>query len=71
MGIPADELAKITSETNVVINSAASVDFNNPLPQAMKDNFYNTQHILAFAKSCPNLSVFVHVSTAYVNSNRE
>lgn len=59
------------NEVNVIINSAASVDFNNPLPFALRDNFYSPLRVLAFAKKCKQLSIFVQVSTAYVNSYKE
>ena len=58
-------------EIDVIINCAAAVDFINTLSNAMRDNFDNTMRILKFAKECKNLQVFVQVSTAYVNSNRE
>jgi len=60
----------IQNELDVIINSAAAVDFINTLTNAMRDNFHNTMRVFNFAKGCPNLQVFVQVSTAYVNSNR-
>ncbi len=64
-----EQARNLKAELDVIINSAASVDFNSSLPDALRDNFHNNLRVLRFAKECAHLDVLVHVSTAYVNSN--
>eukprot|EP01102_Stenamoeba_stenopodia_P011252 TRINITY_DN3441_c0_g2_i1.p1 TRINITY_DN3441_c0_g2~~TRINITY_DN3441_c0_g2_i1.p1 ORF type:complete len:374 (+),score=76.33 TRINITY_DN3441_c0_g2_i1:34-1122(+) len=55
----------------VVIHCAATVDFAEPLQDAVAMNIMGALRMLELAKSCgPRLSAHVHVSTAYVNSPR-
>jgi len=54
----------------VVINNAASVDFNLRVDLNMKINAIGPMNILGFSKACMNLKVLCHVSTAYVASNQ-
>ena len=54
----------------MIINSAASVNFDDPLQEAVKINYYGCERILALAKECKNLRVLTHISTAYVNCAR-
>jgi len=51
----------------VIINSAASVNFNDPLQEALQINYFGSRRILALAKECKVLETLCHVSTAYVN----
>ena len=60
----------VTSEVNVIINNAASVQFNDWLDIAMKSNTVSTLNLINFAKDCKNLLICTHVSTAYVNCNK-
>ena len=52
------------------MNCAASVDFNATLKDALLINFYGTHRVLNLAGKLRNLENFVHVSTAYVNSDK-
>lgn len=52
-----------------MINSAASVDFNARLDQAIECNIRGTLRMMELAGSLSNLEVFTHVSTCFVNSN--
>lgn len=61
---------KLTSEVDIVINNAASVDFNSRVDIAMKINAKGPLNVLNFCKDCPNMSVLCHVSTAYVGCNQ-
>lgn len=56
---------------DIIISSAASVDFNQRLDQALQINTLGTLRVLDLAKSCKNLVAYVHVSTAYVNCIRK
>jgi len=55
--------------TQVIINSAASVNFNDPLHDALNINYFGSLRMLDLAKSCKNIMAYCHVSTAYVNCN--
>lgn len=52
------------------MNCAAAVDFTSPLIDHIKSNVMGTLDVLKLAESCENLNNFIHVSTAYVNSNK-
>jgi len=60
----------IIDNVNVIINSAASVNFDDPLQDGLKINYFGATRVLDLAKECKNLKIFTHVSTAYVNCNR-
>ena len=53
-----------------MINCAASVNFDDPLLEALNINYFGTLRMLDLAQNSKNIEVFTHVSTAYVNSNR-
>ena len=60
----------LTQELDVIINCAASVQFDDPLLDAIQINYFGCMRMLELAKKCKILQVLVHVSTAYVNSDR-
>lgn len=70
LGISMEMRQEIVENVNIIINSAASVDFNSPIKVALEINYYGVQKVLELAKECKNLENFVHVSTAYVNSDK-
>jgi fatty acyl-CoA reductase len=51
----------------VVINCAASVDFNLQLDKAVEINIEGALRMQDLAKECSQILIFTHVSTAYVN----
>ena len=57
----------LTSKVEVVINCAASTDFNMELEQATIINIEGALRMQDLAKECENINIFSHVSTAYVN----
>ena len=59
----------IINECHVIINSAASVKFNDPIHDALNINYFGSMRMLELAKECKNLQVFCQVSTTYVNSD--
>lgn len=65
-----EDYEKLTSEVEIVINNAASVDFNSRVDIAMRINAKGPINVLNFCKDCPNLVQFTHVSTAYVGCNQ-
>jgi len=61
----------LTENVHVIINSAASVDFNARLDEAIKINVKGTLRMFELAKNTINLENFVHISTAYVNCEKK
>ncbi|KQY15904.1 dehydrogenase [Massilia sp. Root133] len=59
--------AELARGVDVVVNAAASVDFREPLDEALAINTLSLRHVTAFARvaSAP----LVHVSTCYVNGH--
>ena len=55
---------------HIIINCAASVEFNAPVKEALGSNYFGTKKMLDLATKVKNLQNFVHVSTAYVNSDK-
>ncbi len=60
----------ICNNVNVIINSAASVDFNARMDHAIRDNIDGTQKMYDLALKCIHINSFLHISTSYVNCNR-
>ncbi|XP_074533421.1 fatty acyl-CoA reductase 1 isoform X2 [Halichoeres trimaculatus] len=61
----------LVENVNVVFHCAATIRFNEPLKDAMQLNVLATQKMLALARRMKHLEVFLHVSTAYANCDRE
>ena len=70
LGISPSDRAILRQEVNVIINSAASVNFDDPLLDAIQINYMGALKMQDLAFECENLAAHVHVSTAYVNCNR-
>jgi thioester reductase-like protein len=66
LGLDRQTYDQLADEVDVVINSAASVVFDEALDLALDLNTLGPSRVLEFAKACRN-AVFVHVSTAYVS----
>ena len=69
LGIAPEEYARLASEVDILINSAASVVFDEELDHALNLNTLGPRRLVDFAKSCRS-AIFLHVSTAYVNGQR-
>ncbi|XP_028843571.1 fatty acyl-CoA reductase 1 isoform X2 [Denticeps clupeoides] len=61
----------LTENVNIVFHCAATIRFNEPLKDAMLLNVLATQKMVALAHRVKHLEVFIHVSTAYANCDRE
>lgn len=70
LGLSKEDENMITDNVNIIINCAASVDFNSTIVDALSINFYGSRRIMDLAIKSKNLNNFVHISTAYVNSDR-
>lgn len=57
---------EIFNQTEVIVNLAATTNFDERYDVALGINTLGAKHVLSFAKKCTKLKVLVHVSTAYV-----
>jgi fatty acyl-CoA reductase len=64
---PEDETRLISADISVVVHSAATLKFNEPLRSALLMNVGGTQKVIQLCRKFPNLRCLVHVSTAYCN----
>lgn len=61
----------LMKELDVLINCAASVDFNEQITDAINVNYNGCMRVLDLAHQCKKLQIFTHVSTAYVNCEKK
>jgi alcohol-forming fatty acyl-CoA reductase len=71
LGISAKDEEIIVNNVNVIIHCAATVKFDEPVKIALKMNTISTRDMLNLAEKCVNFNAFVHVSTAYSNTNQK
>ncbi|KAG8655121.1 hypothetical protein MANES_04G005400v8 [Manihot esculenta] len=57
-------------ELDVIVNLAATTNFDERYDLALGVNTLGAKHVLCFAKKCIKLKVLVHVSTAYVSGEK-
>ncbi|KAG4981048.1 hypothetical protein JHK82_034295 [Glycine max] len=62
---------ELFNQTDVIVNLAATTNFDERYDIALSINTLGVMHVLSFAKKCVKLKVLVHVSTAYVCGERE
>jgi fatty acyl-CoA reductase len=67
-GLDADRFRELAARTGLVINAAASVNFREPLDQALRINTLSLHHLTALARLAN--APLVQVSTCYVNGYR-
>lgn len=70
LGLTPDDALLLQACVQISIHSAATVQFNDPLEVAVEMNCLGALHVAKFAQSCAQNRCHLHVSTAYVNSNR-
>ncbi|KAF9988162.1 cyclin-dependent kinase inhibitor far1 [Modicella reniformis] len=68
LGLSDEDLAMIREDVNVVINSAASVSFDDPLNNALEMNTKGPLRTFDVAQGAKKLAACVHISTCYVNA---
>ncbi|KAJ4873622.1 Fatty acyl-CoA reductase 2 [Raphanus sativus] len=71
IGLQADSGEEIAKEVDVIINSAANTTFNERYDVALDINTRGPGNLMGFAKKCKKLKLFLQVSTAYVNGQRQ
>lgn len=69
LGFSDETLTELREKVNVIFHSAATIKFNSHLRIAIRTNLTGTLRTIEFAKSLKNLSAYVHLSTAFCNSN--
>ena len=65
LGLDGEEYDKLTKRITFVVNSAATVTFDERLDEAVELNTFGPTRLLRFAKDCGEVP-FMHVSTCYV-----
>ncbi|CAN6991896.1 unnamed protein product [Brassica rapa subsp. trilocularis] len=71
IGLQTDSAEEIAKEVDVIINSAANTTFNERYDVALDINTRGPGNLMGFAKMCKKLKLFLQVSTAYVNGQRQ
>jgi len=69
LGLSSGDLSKLKNEVTMIIHNAANVKFEEKLHESVQVNIFGCLELLDLAKSCTKLVSYLHVSTAYVNSN--
>ncbi|XP_024985999.1 alcohol-forming fatty acyl-CoA reductase-like [Cynara cardunculus var. scolymus] len=71
MGIQDPDLkAEMWRHIDVVVNVAATTDFDERYDVALALNTFGAKVVLNFAQKCVNIKLFLHVSTAYVSGEK-
>ncbi|GBP88767.1 Putative fatty acyl-CoA reductase CG8306 [Eumeta japonica] len=68
LGLSAQDRQILIDNVNVVIHSAATLDFGETLRKTVEINLLGTRRVMDLCKEIKNLKVMVQVSSAYVNS---
>ncbi|CAG4949633.1 unnamed protein product [Parnassius apollo] len=68
LGLSEADRKLLVDNVNVVIHSAATLDFEDNLRPTVKINLLGTRRVMQLCKEIKDLKVMVHVSSAYVNS---
>lgn len=70
-GMSFENLSRVINEVSVVIHSAATVKFDEPLKQSVAINIGGVKNMIDLCHKLPQLAAVVHVSTAYANCNQQ
>ncbi|CAG7830962.1 unnamed protein product, partial [Allacma fusca] len=70
LGISLNDVKGLREEISVVIHAAANTNMDSALKDLLNTNVGGTKNMIEWAKQLPNLKAFVHVSTAFSNSDR-
>ncbi|KAK6633634.1 hypothetical protein RUM44_004241 [Polyplax serrata] len=71
LGLSTADRQMLIDNVNIVFHSAATLDFEAGLQPTVSINLLGTRRIVQLCSQIRNLKVLIHVSSAYVNSNRE
>lgn len=70
LGFDDETLNELRENVNIIFHVAATIKFNTHLRIAIQTNLTGTLRCIEFGKSLRNLAAFVHLSTAFCNSNQ-
>lgn len=70
LGLSERDWRALADRVTDIVNSSAAIDFALPLDAARAVNYQGTVNLVEFARACPNLRAFAHVSTAHVAGKR-
>ncbi|KAI4502948.1 hypothetical protein M0802_001992 [Mischocyttarus mexicanus] len=68
LGLSEEDRKEIIENVEVVIHSAATLDFEANLKTNISINLLGTRKVIQLCHEVKNLKAFIHVSSAYVNS---
>lgn len=68
LGLSPNDRDTLIANVNVVIHSAATLDFNETLRSTVVTNLLGTRRVIELCQQIRTLAAMVHVSSAYVNS---
>lgn len=68
LGISPANRALLIQNVNIVLHSAATLDFHESLKPTVQTNLLGTRRIMELCSQVAHLDAMVHVSSAYVNS---
>ncbi|KAL9237873.1 hypothetical protein vseg_012370 [Gypsophila vaccaria] len=71
LGLDDSYTSMIAEDVDVIVNSAANTNFHERYDVAIDINTGGPGRVMAFAKKCKKLKLFLQVSTAYVNGQRQ
>ncbi|XP_060844912.1 putative fatty acyl-CoA reductase CG8306 [Rhopalosiphum padi] len=70
LGLSDDDSKMLCDNVNIVVHCAATLDFETDLKTAVNINLLGTKRVVELCKQIKNLQCLLHVSSAYVNSNK-
>ncbi|KAL3690022.1 hypothetical protein R1sor_016331 [Riccia sorocarpa] len=71
LGISSGQAGAITPDLDCIMHLAANTRFDERFDVSLRDNTLGSASMMEFAKTCPKLKLFLHVSTAYVNAHKK
>ncbi|PIA59374.1 hypothetical protein AQUCO_00400330v1 [Aquilegia coerulea] len=71
LGMEMEISEQLANEVDIIINSGGNTTFDESFDVSLSTNTLGPCRFLSFAKRCKKLMLFLHVSTAYVNGERQ
>ncbi|CAH1396789.1 unnamed protein product [Nezara viridula] len=68
LGLSTENWKKLQENVSIIFHCAASVRFNDPLPEAVFINLRGSYEVIRLAQGMSKLKVLVHISTTYCNN---
>ncbi|KPI92955.1 Putative fatty acyl-CoA reductase CG5065 [Papilio xuthus] len=70
LGMTSTDEKTLIDKVSIVIHSAATTKFNEPLLKALQINYEGTRKVLSLCKKIKNVQAYIHISTAYTNTDK-